>query len=129
MLLREAFNSGAGMAKTRIYHNPRCGKSRRTLMLLQEYGITPEVIEYLKTPPTEAELSGILDLLGCEPQEVVRTNEATFKELGLTTSDSRSREEWVALLVQHPILIERPIVIHGTKAVVGRPPENVLKIL
>ncbi|HHZ82691.1 MAG TPA: arsenate reductase (glutaredoxin) [Nitrospirales bacterium] len=117
------------MTKTRIYHNPKCGKSRQTLALLQEKGITPDIVEYLKTPPTEKELDEILNTLGREPQEVMRTKEAAFKELGLKTSDSRSRKEWIALMVQNPILIERPIVIHGAKATLGRPPENVLKIL
>jgi len=117
------------MAKTKIYHNPKCGKSRQTLALLQEKGIAPDIVEYLKTPPTEKELDEILKTLGREPQEVMRTKEATFKELGLKVNDSRSRKEWIALMVQNPILIERPIVIHGAKAALGRPPENVLKIL
>lgn len=117
------------MAKTRIYHNPKCGKCRQALALLQEKGMTPDIVEYLKTPPTEQEFDEILKKLNREPQEVMRTKEATFKELGLKTSDSRSRKEWIKLMVQNPILIERPIVVHGTKAALGRPPEEVLKIL
>ncbi len=117
------------MGKTKIYHNPKCEKSRQTLALLHENGITPEIIEYLKTPPTEKDLGDILKKLCREPQEVMRTKETTFKELGLKTSDSRSRKEWITLMAQNPILIERPIVIHGAKAALGRPPEDVLKIL
>ena len=117
------------MTKTKIYHNPKCGKSRQTLALLQEKGITPDIVEYLKTPPTEKELDEILKQLRREPQEVMRTKEATFKELGLKASDSRNRKEWIKLMIQNPILIERPIVIHGAKAALGRPPEDVLKIL
>lgn len=117
------------MTKTKIYHNPKCGKSRQTLALLQEKGITPEIVEYLKTPPSEKVLDGILKTLGREPQEMMRTKEAMFKELGLKTSDSRSRKEWITLMVQNPILIERPIVVHGAKAALGRSPEDVLGIL
>lgn len=117
------------MAKIKIYHNPKCGKSRQTLALLQEQGVSPEIVEYLKSPPTEKEIDDILKKLGREPQEIMRTKEATFKELGLKTSDSRSRKEWITLMVQNPILIERPIVVHGAKAALGRPPEDVLKIL
>ena len=117
------------MATTKIYHNPKCGKSRQTLALLQEQGMTPEIVEYLKTPPDEKELDEILKKLGREPQEVMRMKEATFKDLGLKARDSKSRKEWIALMAQNPILIERPIVIHGTKAALGRPPEDVLKIL
>ena len=117
------------MPHTTIYHNPKCGKSRQTLALLEQQGMTPEVIEYLKTPPTEKELDEILNKLGREPQEVMRTKEDRFKELGLQTGDSRSRNEWIKLMVQNPILIERPIVVHGAKAALGRPPEDVLGIL
>ena len=117
------------MAKTKIYHNPKCGKSRKTLALLQEKGVVSDIIEYLKTPPTEKELDEIFKKLGREPLEVMRTKETTFKELGLKTSDSRSRKEWITLMVYNPILIERPIVIHGAKAALGRPPEKVLEIL
>ena len=117
------------MGNVTIYHNPKCGKSRQTLALLQEKDITPKIVEYLKTPPTETELDDILKKLGQDPQEVIRTKETTFKELGLKTNDSRSRKEWIKLMVEHPILIERPIVIHGAKAALGRPPEDVLAIL
>lgn len=112
---------------TIIYHNPRCSKSRQTLELLRARGIEPTVIEYLKTPPTAAELEKTLDLLGREPMELMRQGEAEFtmhvKDKGL------SRDELIACMVAHPILIERPVVIHDGRAALGRPPETVLAIL
>ena len=117
------------MPKTTIYHNPRCGKSRQTLSLLHEKGIDPNIVEYLKTPPTANELDSILKKLNLTPEQVLRTKEPTFKTLNLKSGDSRSRKDWIKIMVQNPILIERPIVIHGVKAALGRPPENVLKIL
>ena len=113
---------------TKIYHNPRCSKSRQTLQLLQEQGDQPEIVEYLKTPPSAAELAGILDLLGLEPRQLMRTKEAEYKENGLD-DPTLSREQLIAAMVAHPKLIERPIVIHNGKAALGRPPENVLDIL
>ena len=113
---------------TRIFHNPRCSKSRRTLELLTERGIEPEIIRYLETPPTEQELSEILDALGRQPRELMRTGENEYKELGLDNPDL-SREELIAAMVATPKLIERPIVLANGKAAVGRPPENILTIL
>ena len=113
---------------TRIFHNPRCSKSRQTLELLQQKGVEPEIIRYLETPPTEQELLHILDLIGCEPRELMRTKESEYKELGLNAPEL-TREELVRAMVNTPKLIERPIVLANGKAAVGRPPENVLDIL
>ena len=112
----------------KIYHNPRCMKSRQTLELLQKKGLKTEIIEYLKTPPSVRELDEILKMLGLEPQEIVRTKEEAYQQLGLAKKNL-SRKEWIDLLVKHPILIERPIVVNGNKAALGRPPEKVLEIL
>ena len=113
---------------TRIFHNPRCSKSRQTLELLQQKGIELEIIRYLETPPTEQELLHILDLLGCEPRELMRTKEAEYREQGLDNPDL-SREALIRAMANTPKLIERPIVLANGKAAVGRPPENVLDIL
>ena len=113
---------------TRIFHNARCSKSRQTLELLQQKGIEPVIIRYLETPPTEQELLHILDLLGCEPRELMRTKEAEYREQGLDNPDL-SREALIRAMANTPKLIERPIVLANGKAAVGRPPENVLDIL
>lgn len=110
-----------------IYHNPRCSKSRNTLSLLQEQGVEPEIVEYLNTPPSEAELDRILTLLGMEPEELMRKGEDEYK--AHFKGKSLSRSEAVALMVRYPKVIERPIVVHGDKAAIGRPPESVLDIL
>jgi len=110
-----------------IYHNPRCSKSRATLALLQERGITPEIVEYLKTPPSEAELDRILIMLGREPDALMRKGEAEYKEH--IQGKELSRAEAIALMVAHPIVIERPIVVNGDRAAVGRPPESVLDVV
>lgn len=111
-----------------IYHNPRCSKSRQTLAIIQEASVEPEVIEYLEHPPSPAELDRILNLLDLEPRDLMRTKEAVYKELGLSTREM-SRTEAIQLLVDHPKLIERPIVVEGDRAVIGRPPENVRDLL
>ncbi len=111
-----------------IYHNPRCSKSRQTLALLEEHKVEPLVIEYLKTPPSEAELDRILSLLHLEPLDLMRKGEELFKTLGLG-DDSKSRAELIKAMVDNPVLIERPIVVNGGKAAIGRPPEAVLEIL
>lgn len=111
-----------------IYHNPRCGKSRQTLGLIREAGIEPNIIEYLKTPPDAGQLDSLLKQLGCEPQEIMRKGEKVYKELGLAKKDL-SRTAAIRTLVENPILIERPIVVKGKKAVLGRPPENVQALL
>ena len=112
----------------KIYHNPRCSKSRQSLALLQEAGLDPEVIEYLKDPPTAAELSEILDSLKMEPTDLMRTGEAVYQELGLREKQL-NRQEAIETMIQHPVLIERPIVVKGNQAVIGRPPENVKVLL
>jgi arsenate reductase len=114
-------------ASVTIYHNPRCGKSRAGLALLQAKGIEPEVIEYLKTPPSKEELRAIVKKLGIKPGELVRTGEEIYKEKfrGKTLSD----DQWLDAMAKNPILIERPIVVKGARAAVGRPPEKVLEVL
>ncbi|MCB1734383.1 MAG: arsenate reductase (glutaredoxin) [Gammaproteobacteria bacterium] len=111
-----------------IYHNPRCSKSRQTLALLADNGVDANVVEYLKTPPSKAELVAVLDLLGLEPRQLMRTKEAEYKEQGLA-DESLSREQLIDAMLQTPKLIERPIVIANGKAAIGRPPENVLAVL
>lgn len=111
-----------------IYHNPRCGKSRQTLQLLKDQGIEPEVIEYLKTPPSAQELDDILQKLDIEPRELMRKKEAEYKAGGLDNA-ALDRQALIQGMVEHPILIERPIVIANGKAALGRPPEAVLAIL
>lgn len=112
----------------KIYHNPRCSKSRQTLQLLEEKGVQAEVIEYLKTPPTAEELDAILQLLDMQPRELMRKNEAEYKATGMDNPDL-DRDALIAGMVNTPKLIERPIVIANGKAAIGRPPENVLAIL
>lgn len=111
-----------------IYHNPRCSKSRATMELIEKAGIIPEVILYLEQPPDAGTLKGIIELLGCSVSDVIRKGEAIYRELGLAdrTPDD---DEWLRILASHPKLLERPIVVHNDKAVIGRPPENVLEIL
>lgn len=111
-----------------IYHNPRCSKSRETLQLLQSRGIEPQIIEYLKTPPSVSELDSILHKLRLEPRAAMRKQEAPYAELNLA-DPSLDRAALINAMVQHPILIERPIVVSGDKAAIGRPPENVLALL
>ena len=111
-----------------IYHNPRCSKSRQTLTLIQDKGIEPEIVEYLKTPPSKETLSQLLEQLGLEPREVMRRKEAVYKELNLADPDL-SRDALITAMVENPILIERPIVSANNKAALGRPPEAVLDIL
>ncbi len=111
-----------------IYHNPRCSKSRQTLALLQEAGIEPQQVEYLKAPPTAAELDALCRKLGVEPPAVMRFGESVAKDLGLSKADSRSRAEWLELIAANPILLERPIVVHGIHARLGRPPETVREL-
>lgn len=111
----------------KIYHNPRCRKSRETLTLLEEKGQSPEVVEYLKDIPTKEELKEILSLLGIPAEKLLRKGEAIFKEKfkGKILSD----DEWITVMVEYPKLIERPIVVNNGKAAIGRPPENVLEVL
>jgi len=111
-----------------IYHNPRCSKSRQTLELLESKGHAPTIIEYLKTPPTHEELRQILELLSKSPRELMRKKEAEYKDNNLDDPDL-SDDQLIEAMTKHPILIERPIVISNDKAAIGRPPENVLKLL
>lgn len=107
----------------KIYHNPRCSKSRQTLQLIEEAGQMVEVVEYLKTTPSKEELRDVIDLLGIKPADLIRKGEADYKEnfKGKNLTD----EEWIEAMVAYPKLIERPIVVKGEKAIIGRPPENV----
>lgn len=111
-----------------IYHNPRCSKSRSTMELLTEKGVQPEVIEYLKSPPNKQQLEQILDMLGLEPRQLMRTHETEYKENNLA-DESLSRDQLIEAMTKHPKIIERPIVICNGKAAIGRPPETVLEIL
>jgi arsenate reductase (glutaredoxin) len=111
-----------------IWHNPRCSKSRQTMQLLTDAGVEPTVIEYLKTPPEPSEIKRVLSILNIAPKALMRTKEAAFKENGLGAADV-SDDALVAAMAAHPILIERPVVIKGDRAVIGRPPENVNALL
>lgn len=116
------------MKNTRLYHNPRCSKSRGTLDLLREKDIQPEVILYLDNPPDAEELRSLLAMLDMPPRALLRTGESVYAELGLD-DPSKADDEIVEAMATHPRLIQRPIFVHGGRAVIGRPPENVLKIL
>ena len=111
-----------------IYHNPRCSKSRQTLELLRQNNITPTVIEYLKEPPTHQQLDSILRGLDKNPRELMRTNEAEYKELKLDNTEL-TRDQLIHAMTETPKLIERPSVVAGDEIVIGRPPEAVLTIL
>lgn len=112
----------------KIYHNPRCSKSRQTLELIRQKGIEPEVVEYLKTPPSKQELKDILSRLNMDPRQLMRTKEAEYKDNNLDSAEL-SNEQLIDAMVKNPKLIERPIVINQQKVALGRPPENVLEIL
>ena len=116
------------MSSTTIWHNPRCSKSRQTLQLIRDRGIEPTIIEYLKTPPSQAELTDALKALGIEPRDLMRKKEAPYEELSLG-NDGLTHAELVTAMVENPVLIERPVVFRGKRAIVGRPPENVLELL
>jgi arsenate reductase len=109
-----------------IYHNPRCTTSRKTLALLEKKGVKPKIIEYLKTPPSAAELKRLLKMLGKTPRELMRSKEA--REAGLNKPELTD-SALIAAMVKNPIVIERPIVVNGSHAALGRPPEAVLDIL
>ena len=114
--------------RVKIYHNPRCSKSRQTLALLRERGIEPDIIEYLKTPPSESEIRHIIDMLDlASARDLMRKGEAIYKELGL--KDVTDESALIRAMAEHPKLIERPIVIRDDKARIGRPPESVADIL
>jgi arsenate reductase len=111
-----------------IYHNPRCSKSRQALELLKSRGVEPEVVKYLDTPPDQATLEQVLEMLGMQPRDLMRKKEKEYRELGLDDPDL-SRQQLIAAMVSHPKLIERPIVVKDGKAALGRPPEQVLEVL
>ena len=110
-----------------IWHNPRCSKSRQTLELLRSRGVEPKVVDYLKTPPSTGEIRRVLDLMGRPAHDLVRVGETAYRDEGL--SKQTSDEQLVEAMFHNPVLIERPVVIAGDKAVLGRPPENVLAII
>ena len=112
----------------RIFHNPRCSKSRATLALLREQGIEADITLYLESPPDAEELRSILDKLGMNPRELMRKGEAEFKQQGLD-DETLIDDELINAMVATPRLIERPIVLVGDRATIGRPPESVLDIL
>ena len=111
----------------KIYHNPRCRKSRETLALIHEKGTEVEIIEYLSNVPSEQELTEVLALLGIPAEQLIRKGESDYKEN--FKGKELSNEEWIKAMITYPKLIERPIVVKGKKAVIGRPPENVLELL
>ena len=111
-----------------LYHNPRCSKSRQTLALIKEKGLAVREILYLENPPSQQELDSLLRGLNMEPQDLMRKGEAEYKELDLKNS-TLEREQLISIMIEHPKLIERPIVVAGDKVIIGRPPENVLEIL
>ena len=111
-----------------IYHNPRCSKSRQALQLLREKGVEPEIIEYLKTPPDKKTLKQLLKLLKMEPRDMIRKKEKEYKELSLA-DPNLSADELITAMIEHPKLMERPVVVSGDKAALGRPPEHVLDVL
>ncbi len=116
------------MSKIQIWHNPRCSKSREALKLLQSEGVEPEVVKYLDVPHTREEIKNLIKMLGLRSaRELMRTKEAVYKELGLKDVDDE--EKLIEAMVEHLRLIERPIVIKDGKAVLGRPPEKVLKLV
>ncbi|MEP4484072.1 MAG: arsenate reductase (glutaredoxin) [Halioglobus sp.] len=115
------------MSQFTIYHNPRCSKSRNTLSLLREKGVEPEIVLYLEAPLTAPEIKGLIAKLHIDASELVRRGEAEYQEAGL--GKESSEEDYIAAMAAHPRLIERPVVVCGAKAVLGRPPENVLDLL
>lgn len=116
------------MSDITIYHNPRCSKSRQTLQLLQEHGVEPEIVLYLEHPPTKKQLQELLKKLGIDARQLLRKGEDEYKSNGLD-NPALSEAALIAAMVEHPRLIERPIVVKGAHAVLGRPPENVLQLL
>ena len=117
------------MPKISIYHNPRCSKSRSTLRLIEESGAQTAIVDYLKTPPNAEDLATICKKLEVDPKAIIRSKESLFKELCLSLKDERSEAEWLEILAANPKLIDRPIVVKGSQAIIGRPPENVLALL
>jgi len=115
------------MSAVTLYHNPRCSKSRAALALLEERGLTLRIVEYLKTPPSAAELAALVKKLGIAAEQLVRKSEEIYKSR--CAGRRLSEAEWIEAMAEHPILIERPIAVKGSKAVIGRPPEAVIRLL
>ena len=111
----------------KIYHNPRCSKSRQTLQLIKDAGVDVEVVEYLNAIPTKEELEMILMKLNLKPTDIIRKGEAVYKEK--FKNSNFNDDEWIKIMIEYPKLIERPIVVKGNKAILGRPPENVLELI
>lgn len=116
------------MSNFTLYHNPKCSKSRQALALLQENGIEPTIVEYLEEPLSKSELKNLLKLLGLGPRDLLRTKEPEYKSLNLADKNLKD-EDIIDVIVKNPRLLERPIVVKGKKAVLGRPTENILKLL
>lgn len=112
-----------------IYHNPRCSKSRQTLEIIRSRGHEPQVVHYLEDRPSFAELKKLASKLGLEARAFLRHKEARMGELGLSLKDDRKNDDWLKIMAENPVLIERPIVVMGDRAVLGRPPEKVLELL
>lgn len=113
--------------KPKLYHNPRCSKSRQALALIREHDIDVDVVEYMKSPPSTAELQELLRKLGFGPRDLIRKFEAEFKSAGVT--DETSEDELLDLMLAHPKIIQRPVIEVGEQALVGRPPERILELL
>ncbi len=111
-----------------IWHNPRCSKSRETLELIRKKGIEPAIREYLKQPPSKAEVEKLIELVGGDPHDLIRDGEPEFKALGKKKADL-GKAEVAKAIAAHPVLLQRPIVVAGTRAAIGRPPEAVLPLL
>jgi arsenate reductase (glutaredoxin) len=117
------------VTKAEIFHNPSCSKSRGALAILEEKGVDADIVRYLDTPPDRATLERILDAIDDEPVALVRTGDTKFKDAGLTKNDVQTRAQVIDVLLEHPEVMERPIVFVGKKAVIARPSERVLEIL
>ncbi len=115
-------------SQIKIFHNPKCSKSRLTVELLNQKGLQTDIIEYLKSPPDKQQLNDILKMLNMQPRQLMRTHEAEYKENNLA-NESLTHDQLIEAMIKFPKLIERPIVINKNKAAIGRPPENVLEIL
>ena len=115
------------MSNVTIWHNPRCGKSRQGLALLEENGIEADIVKYLETTPSADEIKAVLKKLGISARELMRTKEAIYKELGL--KEVNDEERLIQAMAENPKLIERPVVIMGDKAVIGRPPEKIVELV
>jgi arsenate reductase len=113
----------------RLWHNPRCSKSREALARLAARGVTAEIVDYLRDPPTAVQIAALMRKLGGDPRALVRFKEDEAAALGLASTDERSVKEWATLLAAHPRLIERPVLESGERAVIGRPVERLDELL